>query len=79
LRDEGVMVYKFACPAPCSRVIMVDANSDDDAVNKIIGAGAINCRNVDDTSCCKKVFHLPPLPEKDLRDIVRMCMNIPNQ
>jgi len=73
------MVYTFSCPAPCSQVIMVDANNDDDAVNKIIGAGAINCRNMKNTPCCKKVLHLPPLPEKKLRDIVRLCMNVANQ
>jgi hypothetical protein len=73
------MVYTFACPAPCRRVIKVDANNDDDAVNKIIGAGAINCRNMKDTPCCKKVLHLPPLPEKNLKDIVLLCMNVENQ
>jgi hypothetical protein len=72
------MVYTFACPPPCSRVIKVDANNDDDAVNKIIGAGAINCRNTNDTPSCKKVLHLPPLPEENLRDIVRLCMNVEN-
>ena len=73
------MVYKFICPAPCSRVMMVDANNDDDAVNKIIGAGAINCRNMKSMPCCKKVPHLPPLPEKKLGDIVRLCMSVENQ
>ena len=73
------MFYKFTCPAPCSRVIMVDANNDDDAVNKIIGAGAINCRNIKNTPCCKKVLNLPPLPENKLRDIVQFTMNVENQ
>jgi hypothetical protein len=58
---------------------MVDANNDDDAVNKIIEAGAINCRNMKNTPCCKKSLDLPPLPEKKLRDIVRLCMNVANQ
>jgi hypothetical protein len=58
---------------------MVDANDDDDAVSKILGAGAISCRNIKNIPCCKKVLHLPPLPEKKLRDIVRLCMNIENQ
>lgn len=58
---------------------MNDTNNDDDAVNKMIDAGAICCRNTENTSCCKKVFHLPPLPENNLRDIVRMCMNAPDQ
>ena len=72
------MVYTFICPAPCSRIIMVDATDDDDAVNKIIGTGAINWRNIK-TSCCKKAIHLPPLPEKKVIDIVRLCMNVENQ
>jgi len=73
------MVYTFTCPAPCSRVIMVDAHNDDDAVNKIIGAGAINCRNMKCITCCKKVTHLSPLPEEKLRDIVRLCMTAEDQ
>jgi hypothetical protein len=70
------MVYTFACPAPCSRVIMVDAHNDDDAITKIIGAGAIICRNIRNSSCCEKVPHLPPLPENKLREIVQLCMNV---
>jgi len=58
---------------------MVDANDDDDAINKIIGAGAISCRNIKNTPCCKKVQHLSPLPDKKLREIVRLCMNVENQ
>ena len=73
------MVYTFTCPAPCSRLIMVDATNDDDAVNKIIGAGAINCRNIKNTPCCKNVLHLSPLSEKELREIVRLSMNVENQ
>jgi hypothetical protein len=73
------MVFTFACPAPCSRVIAVDASNDDDAVNKIIGAGAINCRTIENTPCCKKVLHLAPLPENNLRDIVRLCMTVENE
>ena len=74
-----VMVYTFSCPPPCSRIIMVDANNDADAVNKIIDAGAINCRNIKNTSCCKKVHNLSLLPENKLREIVRLCMNVENQ
>ena len=39
------MTYTFSCPAPCRRVIRVDAHDDDDAVGKIIRAGAMTCRN----------------------------------
>jgi hypothetical protein len=73
------MVYTFSCPFPCLYEMMVDANDDDDAVNKIIGAGALSCRNIKHTPCCKKVLHLPPLPGKKLIDIVRLCMNVENQ
>lgn len=69
------MNYTFSCPVPCSRVIMVEANDDDDAVNKIIRAGAIDCRTEKKESCCKKVHHLSPLSEKELKAIVRLCMN----
>jgi len=70
------MNYTFSCPVPCSRVIMVEANNDDDAVNKIIGAGAINCRTIKNESCCKKVHYLSPLSEKELKEIVRLSMNV---
>jgi hypothetical protein len=73
------MVYTFSCPFPCLQVIMVDAHDDDEAVNKIIGAGALSCRNKKHTPCCKKVHHLSPLPEKKLIDIVRLCMNVENR
>ena len=73
------MVYTFACPAPCSRVIIVDAHNGEDAVNKIIEAGALSCRNIKKTSCCEKVHHLSPLTEKKLRDIVRLFMNVEDQ
>ena len=39
------MIYTFSCPAPCRRVIRVDARNDEDAVGKIIKAGAMTCRN----------------------------------
>ena len=72
------MVYTFSCPAPCHWIIKVEAKNDNDAVNKIIGAGAINCRNINNTPCCNKVLHLPPLPEENLKEIVRLCMNVEN-
>ena len=39
------MTYTFSCPAPCRRVIRVEARDDEDAVWKIINAGAMTCRN----------------------------------
>jgi len=73
------MVYTFICPAPCSKVIMVDATNDDDAVNKLIRAGAINCRNIKKSSFCNKNPHLCPFTEKELQGIVRLCMTVEDQ
>ena len=40
------MTYSFACPVPCDHEIKVHAKNNDDAVNAIIRAGAIRCRNM---------------------------------
>jgi hypothetical protein len=69
------MVYTFSCPLPCNRVIKVDANNDDDAVIKIITAGAIRCRSIMKSSCQEKhTNYLPPLNEKNLKEIVMFSM-----
>jgi hypothetical protein len=69
------MVYTFSCPVPCNKVIKVDANNDDDAIKKIITAGAINCRYSKKRSCSeKRGNYLPPLPEKYLKEIVQLSM-----
>jgi hypothetical protein len=71
------MVYKFACPIPCNRVIEVFANTDEDAVKKFIAAGAISCRNSANPSCCEKDDHyMPSLPENRLTEIVRLTMEL---
>lgn len=70
-----MMVYTFACPVPCNRIIKVHANTDDDAVKKIIAAGAIGCRNIALSSFCEKGRrHTPALPENRLREIVQLMM-----
>lgn len=69
------MIYTFACPVPCNRVIKVYANTDDDAINKIIVAGAMSCRNMANKKYCEKGRHnMPSLPEEQLREIVRLSM-----
>lgn len=56
---------------------MVDATNDDDAVNKFIRAGVINCRNVETQSCRGKDYRsMSPLSEEQIRDIVRLSMKI---
>ena len=71
------MVYTFACPVPCKRIIKVYATTDDDAVNKIIAAGAISCRNISNQSCCaNRHRHMPSLPKNQLMEIVRVSMEL---
>ncbi len=69
------MIYSFACPAPCNREIRVDAQDNLDAVEKIIMAGAISCRNGDSQCSCNFArVDLSPIPEEQLRHIVGLCM-----
>ena len=71
------MVYTFSCPYPCRRVIMVDANDDDDAITKIIKSGALNCRNREKQSCPGKDYrYMSPLSEERIREIVRLSMKV---
>lgn len=75
------MNYSFACPAPCHREIQVDANDHLDAVEKIILAGAMSCRNIHNRSSCKHArLDMPPIPEEKLRHIVSLCVQeeLPN-
>jgi hypothetical protein len=69
------MTYSFACPVPCNYEIKVDAKNGDDAINKIIMAGAIRCRNIKNRCHCEKANHnMPPIKEEQLRNIVQLCM-----
>ena len=69
------MIYSFACPAPCNREIKVDARDNLDAVEKIITAGAISCRNSDSLCICNHAqVVMSPIPEEQLRHIVSLCM-----
>jgi hypothetical protein len=69
------MIYSFACPAPCDREIKVEALDDSEAIEKMITAGAISCRNSDtQCSCNRAQIAMSPIPEKQLRHIVSLCM-----
>jgi len=70
-----VTTYSFVCPVPCSREIRVEAKDNLDAVDKIIMAGAISCRNGKNQCFCEKAqFSMPPIPEEQLKSIVSLCM-----
>ena len=73
--ERRLMTYTFSCPAPCRRVIRVEARDDEDAVRKIIKAGAMTCRNGGSDGPCDATHPImPPLPERQLRDVVRLSM-----
>ena len=69
------MIYTFSCPAPCRRVIRVDARNDDDAVGKIIKAGAMTCRSrASDNTCDTTRPAMSPWTDLQLRGVVRLIM-----
>jgi len=69
------MIYSFICPIPCNHQILIDAENDDDAVTKLMLAGALRCRNAQYGCHCEKSKHyMSPMSEADLRRTVMMCM-----
>lgn len=69
------MIYSFACPHPCSRVIQVEARNDEDAVRKLIDAGAMTCRNEKCGDPCNRALpFITPLSHSELREAVRLSM-----
>jgi len=70
-------IYKFACPVPCNKKIRVYAQDQDDAITKIITAGALNCRKTEDRFCHENVHNIAyPLPEKQIHEIVMLSMKL---
>ena len=69
------MIYTFSCPAPCRRVIRVDARNDDVAVGKLIKAGAMTCRNRASDNTCDTTRPVMSLwTNVQLRGVVRLIM-----
>jgi predicted small metal-binding protein len=60
------MKYSFKCPDPCNYEVKVDAQNDDEAVNRIIKAGEVH----------RKQAHpdMPPMTMDQLKNIVRSGM-----
>ncbi len=72
---ENITLYCFMCPPPCNREIMVEANSKHDAIDKIILAGAISCRNSRCNCLCEKAhFDMPPITIEQLKNIVSLSI-----
>ena len=68
------MTYSFACPYPCNRVIRVEAKNFLEAIDKILMAGAMSCRNSRNQFICENLhFEIPPIPDSHLKRIVKLC------
>jgi len=69
------MTYEFVCPVPCDYRIKVHAKNNNDAVDAIIKAGAMSCRNMEKECHCEKArLNMMPIPQEQLRSIVLLCM-----
>jgi hypothetical protein len=60
------MQYSFKCPAPCNYEIKVDAQNDDEAVNKLMAAGKVHVKDAH--------ANMPPMPEQKMKDMFKAGM-----
>jgi hypothetical protein len=72
---KPIMTYSFVCPLPCNRGIWVDAKNSLDAVDKMLRAGAMGCRNIESRCVCEEArFELNPIPKEQLNHLVGLCL-----
>jgi predicted small metal-binding protein len=60
------MKYSFKCPAPCNYEIKVDAQNDDEAMNKTMAAGKVHAK--------EKHPNMPPMSEQQMKDMFKAGM-----
>jgi predicted small metal-binding protein len=60
------MKYSFKCPAPCNYEIKVDAQNDDDAMNKFIAAGKVHAKEAHPNTT--------PMSEQKMKDMFKAGM-----
>jgi hypothetical protein len=60
------MKYSFTCPAPCNHEIKVEANNDDEAINKIMAEGKTHAQ--------KAHPDMPPMTEDQMKLMLRAGM-----
>jgi predicted aldo/keto reductase-like oxidoreductase len=65
-KEVKAMKYSFKCPAPCNHQIKVDAQNDNEAVDKIMAAGKVHA----------KAAHpdMPQRSEKQMKDMLKAGM-----
>jgi len=60
------MKYSFKCPAPCNYEIKVDAQNDDEAMNKTMAAGKVHAK--------EKHPDKPAMSEQQMKDMFKAGM-----
>jgi predicted small metal-binding protein len=58
--------YSFKCPAPCNQEIKVDAQNDDEAVNKLMAAGKAHAKEAHPK--------MPPMPDEQMKSMLKSGM-----
>jgi predicted small metal-binding protein len=65
-KEVRVMKYSFQCPAPCNYEIKVDAQTDDEAMNKIMAAGQVHAKEAHPD--------MPSMSEQQMKDMLKAGM-----
>ena len=65
-KEVRAMKYSFTCAAPCNYEIKVDAQTDDEAMTKIIAAGKVHIKEAHPD--------MPPMPEQQMKDMLKAGM-----
>ena len=69
------MLYTFSCPAPCKKIVQIEAFDDEEAIDKIIIEGAMLCRNMkSNVRCSESPTLMSPLSDMHLREVIRLSM-----
>jgi predicted small metal-binding protein len=60
------MQYAFTCPAPCNHEMKVDAQNDDEAINKLMTAGKAHAKEAHP--------NMPPMTDAQIKNMLKAGM-----
>ena len=60
------MKYSLSCPSPCKYTVNVDAQSDDEAIGKIMEKGKAHAKEAHPD--------MPPMTESQMKEMIRANM-----
>jgi hypothetical protein len=66
LSEARAMKYSFKCTGPCHYEIMVDARTDDEAMNKIMIVGKVHMKDAHS--------NMPSMSEQQMKDMLMAGM-----